>query len=142
MTSDMKTVRPSSSYQVVLPEAVSEKHDERVSSYWLSGQPVLLQVSSYLRDAGKQAEAKERLQDRMAKSSAAWTIWSKHLNSEPNVDQAIGEVTDADGLTWLHIYLVWPHLTVYATISGPGDLVKAANGWAYEAVQGLRLNVQ
>jgi hypothetical protein len=142
MTMRTKTIRPSSSYQVVLPEEVSQKSDDRVSSYWVAGEPVLLQLSSYIRDAGEQTEATQRLRERIAKSPATWNIWKSVLNRDPNVDQAIGEMTDEGGLTWVHIYLVWPHLTVYATISGPEDRVKDAKGWAYDAVQRLSLNLQ
>jgi hypothetical protein len=58
MTTEKKTIRPSSNYQVVLPEEISEKSDDRVSSYWLAGEPVLLQMSSYIRDSGDQVEGK------------------------------------------------------------------------------------
>jgi hypothetical protein len=142
MTTGKKTIRPSSSYQVFLPEEISEKNDDRVSSYWLAGEPVLLQMSSYIRDSGGQVGATERLQGRIAKSSATWSIWTRSLNEDASVDQAIGEMTDDGGLTWLHIYLVWPHLTVYATISGPEDRVKDTKGWAYDAVKRLSLNLQ
>jgi hypothetical protein len=142
MTMKTKTVRPSSSYQVVLPDEIFQKNDERVSSYWVAGEPVLLQLSSYIRDAGEQTGATQRLQERIAKSPATWNIWKSPLNIDPNVDQAIGETTDEGGLTWLHIYLVWPHLTVYATISGPEDRVKDANCWAYGAMQRLGLTIQ
>jgi hypothetical protein len=44
-----------------------------------SGEPVLLQISSYIRDVGEQTEAKQRLLDRVAKSSASWIIWGHRL---------------------------------------------------------------
>ena len=66
----LRTVRPSPSYTVSVPDAAREEHEGRVSSYWLHGEPVLLQLSSYLRLDGPQVAAHERLQDRVKRHPA------------------------------------------------------------------------
>jgi hypothetical protein len=120
---------------MLLPDEITEEADGRVSSYWIAGEPLLLQVSSYARQDGEQIGAMLRLQDRMAKSNGSWQIWPKRLHHDKRVDEAIGETKDGSGLTWVHVYLVWPHISVYATISGPDELVRVENNWAYEAVK-------
>ena len=135
-------VRPSGSYQIILPEGISKQVDERVSSYWLANHPELLQISSYIRTTERQVEAVERLHDRIAKSPASWCIWEQPLNKDISAQQAIGEMTDDHGLLWIHVYLVWPHLTVYATLSGPEATIKNEKNWAYNALATLSLNRQ
>jgi hypothetical protein len=62
-----KIVRPSNSYRLELPREICEQYDERVSSFWLDGGPVLLQLSSYIRNEGEQLRAEDRLKDRISK---------------------------------------------------------------------------
>jgi hypothetical protein len=64
------------------------------------------------------------------------------LHGDTGIDEAVGEMRDESGLMWLYIYLVWPHLAVYATISGPDELIRDENNWAFEAVKGISLNLQ
>lgn len=138
----MKTVLPSSSYFLLLPNEIAQSADGRVSSFWIEGEPLLLQLSSYLRDGQEQVGAMQRLKDRIAKSSARWTIWDENIHPSQHVEQAVGETSDKDGVTWVHAYLVWPHLTVHATISGPRESVRADDSWASEALRSLGLNLQ
>ena len=37
-----RTISPTGSYTMIVPESVSEDKDERVASYWIAGQEVLL----------------------------------------------------------------------------------------------------
>src|SRR5215469_2232377 len=113
----MKKLRPSPSYEILLPESVVHETDERVSSFWMNGEPVVLQLSSYRMQHGRPMAAPLRLQERIAKSSGQWKVWESSLLSIDGTEQAIGETVDANGLTWIHVYIVWPHLTIYATIS-------------------------
>jgi hypothetical protein len=138
----VKTVNPSSSYQLVLPEDVCEQSDERVSSFWLSGKPLLLQLSSYIREKGRQVGAPARLRERMTKHAQRWSIWEARIHPDPRVDQATAEFTDENDVVWVHSYLVWPHLAIYATISGPGDLVTDQNNWAIQGLKSVRLKTQ
>ena len=135
----LRTVKPSSSYELALPEDICEQSDGKVSSFWLDGQPLLLQVSSYIREKGTQTSAKERLRDRIAKHTETWRTWKSKIYPDPAVDQSTAEFTDANGVLWVHIYLVWPHLTIYATISGPEDLVKDQDNWAFEGLKSVTL---
>jgi hypothetical protein len=134
----LKIVR-SSSYQLELPEQICEQIDEQVSSFWLEGNPLLLQVSSYLRNKGKQVSAQERLTDRIKKHKYKWTKWKTKIYAGTDVDQATAQFIDEDGLLWLHSYLVWSHLAIYSTISGPQELVTNSKNWAVESLKSIKL---
>ena len=97
----VKTVRPSPSFTLAVPEEAREDDDQRVSSFWIDGQPLLLQLSSYLRYEGVQVDAR----------------------------------------TWIHTYLVWPHLTIHTTVSGPKSIVSSPDNWARHAVASIALAV-
>lgn len=135
----LKTVCPSSSYHVKLPADIRDDADGRVSSFWVQGKPLLLQLSSYLRESGPQTGASHRLNERMLKHPARWKIWDKKINLDPSVDEATAEFTDDSGTVWVHSYFVWSHLTVYATISGPLEVVGNPDNWAILALQELTL---
>ncbi|HEV2462454.1 MAG TPA: hypothetical protein VGT04_01505 [Acidobacteriaceae bacterium] len=138
----MKTIKPTPSYQIVLPDGVQEQVDGTVSSFWINGDPILLQTSSYVREGGEHLSASQRLKDRMLKQNAHWQVWNEQLCLTAGVDQAIGEFTGDDGVVWIHSYFVWPHLTVYATVSGPGDTVRNRKNWALQSLRGVALNIQ
>ena len=138
-TKTAKIVKPSNSYQLELPNQICEQIDGRVSSFWLDGAPLLLQLSSYLRDQGTQMTARDRLNDRVKKHDVQWRKWKKKIHPDPSVDQATAEFTDDKGLLWVHSYLVWSHLTVYSTISGPKDLVRDPDNWPVQSLKSLRL---
>jgi ABC-type arginine transport system ATPase subunit len=135
----MKIVKPSSSYELVLPEGIIEQPDGRVTSFWVDGEQVLLQVSSYIREEGRQVTALDRLNDRIKKDSGVWNIWAEKIHLDGSIDQATAEMVDDSGLLWLHSYLVWPHLTVYSTISGPKEAVRHPDNWARCALKSVRL---
>lgn len=135
----MKWVQPSPSFEVLLPDGVAHQADERVSSYWVDGEPVLLQLSSYLKLDGRPIPAKQRLEERIARSTGQWKMWeSSHLVIH-GTEQAIAETVDPKGMLWVHAYFVWPHLTVYATVSGPEDEVRSAQNWAIMALGTMKL---
>jgi len=136
---NVKAVKPSSSYQVALPEDVCEQSEERVSSFWLDGKPLLLQLSSYVREKGRQVGARTRLKERIAKHSQRWSTWEAKIYPDSAVDQATAEFTDENGVLWVHSYLVWPHLTIYATISGPEELVRDRDNWAIQGLKSVKL---
>jgi hypothetical protein len=134
-----KAVKPSSSYELALPESVCEQSDGSVFSFWFDGQPLLLQVSSYIRETGVQTAASDRLRARMAKHAESWRAWESKIYPDPTVDQATAEFTDAKGVLWVHTYLVWPHLTIYVIISGPKAQVTDQNNWAIRGLKSVRL---
>lgn len=135
----VKVVKPSSTYQVALPEDVSEQSEERVSSFWIDGTPLLLQLSSYVRERGRQVKARTRLKERIAKYPQRWNTWEAKIYPDSAVDQATAEFTDENGVLWVHSYLVWPHLTIYGTISGPEELVRDRENWAIQGLRSIRL---
>jgi hypothetical protein len=113
--------------------------DERVTSFWVDGGPLLLQLSSYIRSQGEQLTARDRLKDRIAKHDQQWQRWEAKIYPNLTVDQATAEYIDNDGLLWVHSYLVWPHLAIYSIISGPEDLVRRGDNWAIQSLKSIRL---
>jgi hypothetical protein len=135
----VKTVKLSNSYHLLLPESVCEQSDERVSSFWLDGKPLLLQLSSYVREKGRQLGARTRLEDRIAKQTQKWNYRNAKIHPGSAVDQATAEFTDENGILWVHSYFVWPHLTIYATISGLEELVRDEDNWAIQGLKSIKL---
>jgi hypothetical protein len=135
----LNVVKPSNSYQVTLPENVCEQFEERLSSFWLEGKPLLLQLSSYVREKGRQLGAQTRLEERIEKHSQRWSTWEAEIYPDSAVDQATAEFTDENGVLWVHSYLVWPHLTIYVTISGPEELVRGQDNWAIQGLKSIKL---
>lgn len=138
----LKTAKPSTSYYLTLPQDIRGNHDDRTSSYWLNGEGLLLQLSSYIRNQGTQPTARDRLNARISKEPRSWRSWHTKIHGDVNLDQAAAEYTDDQGVVWVHVYLVWPHLTVYATISGPEELVCDQNSWAFQGLRSIRLTTQ
>ena len=136
-----KTLRPSPSFRITVPAEVIEDYDTEVLSLWLSGKPLVVQLSSYGRLAGNQVSAHERLSGRIAKHPHAWTLWTEHLHPNEGIDQATAEYVDPNGVLWIHSYLVWPHVTVYVLISGPAALLRSQPNWAMEAAKSIDLSV-
>lgn len=129
-------VRPSPSYQLKLPDDVAEDIDGRVSSFWLDGNPFLLQLSSYTRTEGLQVPAAQRLTERLTNAGVVWKRLEMKLCRD--ADQAFGEQPDGEHV-WLHCYFVWPHLTIYATVIGPAAQMHASDSWAHNGLRTLRL---
>jgi hypothetical protein len=134
-----KIIKPTSSYQLVVPEMICERLEEKIASFWMDDEPLLLQLSSYIRQEGLQITAKCRLEDRIEKDVQSWRLRKIGIFSDSSIDQAAAEYIDNDGLMWIHAYLVWPHLTIYATVSGPKKIVKDDENWAIQALKSIRL---
>jgi hypothetical protein len=135
----VRTVHPSSSYHLQLPIEVEEQHDSSASSFWIRDEPLLLQLSSYIRETGDQVSAEDHLASRMQKHEGMWRSVPAKQCPSLRCDQASAELTDEDGLMWFHTYLVWPHLSVYATVSGPEALVRDASNWALRALDHIEM---
>ena len=138
----LKIVRPSPSFTIAVPAGVREEQEDRVTSFWVARQPLLLQVSSYVRFDGEQVDASTRLRERIEQHpEVAWTPSPERMHPDASIDEATAEHVDEQQVLWVHTYLVWPHLTVYATVSGPDDLVRQAGNWARQAVASVALAV-
>ena len=138
----MKRIRPSPSFEILLPEDIVHQTDQCVSSFWLHGEPILLQISSYLRLDESQVPASQRLRERLAKSQGQWKVWDHSPLAIDGTEQATAETVDSEGTLWIHAYIVWPHLTVYATVSGPADQLRNRQDWAIAALGTMKLNIQ
>ena len=137
----LKRILPSPSYSITLPKTVCQERDDRITSFWLDGHQGLLQLSSYLRADGNQLSAQQRLRERTDKNPAGWQFYSTPVHPDPTIDQATAEILGDDGVLWVHMYLVWSHLTVYALVSGPPTELRAPNNWAMSAVKSIELAV-
>jgi len=135
----MKGLVLTSSFRITLPDDIREEIDGAVSSFWLDNNPLLLQVSSNVRQSGPQVGALARLKDRMAAHpKRCWQVWNQPAHSRKGVDQATAEHTASDGALWVHTYLVWPHVAVYVTLCGPATLVRNKENWALCAIRSIR----
>ncbi len=132
----MLSVSPTNSYQIRLPEDILQKHEDGVSSFWRPSSHSALQLSSYTRDAGAQVTAEQRLRERMELTGSDWAPL-REFHSTTSPDFAAATLTNEDGWVWTHVYLVWPDLAVYATISKPPYEDRDAASWAIEAVENI-----
>jgi hypothetical protein len=131
----VQTIHPTSSYQIELPDGFLTDEDRRVSSFWLPDDPLVLQLSSYLRLEGEQVDALTRLNERMEGSSGPWQLIERRLNESPGLDEAAGEQADGEGNRWIHAFLVWPHFFIYVTLIGPEHLDWRSGNWGFEAIR-------
>ena len=134
----MKTLQPSPSYEITLPDDVVEDYDGRVSSYWRAGNTLLLQLSSTQRIQGEQVSAADRLRDLHTRLLADWSPFNLAPESFSG-DLAGSQMTDSKGQRWIDTYLVTSDLAIYATISGAPENFKDQSNWAMDAVRTIRI---
>jgi hypothetical protein len=70
----MKSVTPTGSHAIDLPDDVVEDIDGAVASYWIRGKDMALQRSSHFRFSGPQVSAAIRLQNRLHRDNVR-DIW-------------------------------------------------------------------
>jgi hypothetical protein len=61
----------------------------------------------------------------------------QEFESKASPDFAAAYLKKEDGWLWIHVYLVWPDLAIYATISKPPYEDGDAARWAIDAVQNI-----
>jgi len=130
----MKRANPFPSLSLLLPDDIVEDSDTKVASYWKPGDICLLQISSVLRVEGQQVSATQRLSDRM-RAGGEWRTVSLPCTIE-GCDIAAASAKDGEGASWVHVYLVWDWLAVYATVSYKGD--PSMCDWAWSALFSIR----
>jgi len=135
-----RRIFPSPSYSIVIPNVAVEQQDDRVTSVWIDEARLLLQLSSYVRTSGEQVSAVSRLRERMKTEPAGWQP-RDGMHPDKSIDQAWAERLDESGTLWFYAYLLWPHLTIYALISGPSLQMRSEANWATEAVKSIELAV-
>jgi hypothetical protein len=130
--------RPSSvPYAIDLPANIEQEIDDKCASYWLPGCDVALQVSSYLRTEGNQISARRRMAARLSRGAPCRT--QSVALGIGHCDCVAVSLLDQEGSEWIHVYLVWPDLAIYATVSGaPFDVAGRAGQWALEALRSIR----
>jgi len=125
-------MQPFPSFSMQLPDDIQEDHDSAdVASYWMPGDGCLLQISCFRRDTGPQVFASERISERM-KKGGSWKPFDLPSRID-GCDASATRTVDDSGISWVHVYLVWPWLSVHVTVSRQGDLSTCA--WAWEAVR-------
>src|SRR5258708_4210773 len=109
-------LQPTENYELLLPDDSKHKVELDIASIWRLGSSLALQLSSHLRFAGEQVHADERLAARIRTDSSRWhRIELSAMLPEARVAAAIREEEE---LEWLHVYITWPDLMIYATVSG------------------------
>jgi hypothetical protein len=136
-----RLVAGSASYVISVPDQVHERREEGVSSFWVDRDDLLLQLSSYIRTQGDQLTASARLNDRIRKDPHGWTAFDGRLHPDLSIDQATAQFVDDNGLFWIYTYLVWPHLTILATVSGSSAEITRLDNWAMRAVTSIKLSI-
>jgi hypothetical protein len=128
----VKTVSPTGSYAISLPDGIEEEYEGRVSSFWLD-KSLLLQISSNKRVHGSQVSSHQRLTDRFTETCNASSV-GMVLSGCPDVAASLAK--EDDGLYWLYCYASWPDLMLFITIAGPLES-EVLNGWAVRAVESI-----
>jgi hypothetical protein len=114
----MKVVSPFPTFCILLPEDLSENHDHDIISYWKSEDTCLLQLSSVGTSSIQQSASQRLFEQTMI--SGRWK--SFELRQSPCGCESAAATMNADGVSYLQVYLVWPTCTVHATVSRQGQL--------------------
>jgi len=130
----MKRTNPFPSLSLLLPDDIVEDSDTKVASYWKRDDTCLLQISSHLRVEGPQVSAIQRLSERM-RAGGEWKTVSLGSTIE-GCDIAAASTKDTEGASWVHVYLVWDWLAVYATVSHKDNALMC--DWAWSALFSIR----
>jgi hypothetical protein len=139
----MQLVRPTPSFQILLPDDICSDDDPRVMSYWVDGDPVVLLISSYLRTiSAEQLSAVECLQDHKQSHPENWTPIDSKLCLHSLVDEAAASIRDKQGTHWMHAFLVWPHMRLYVTVLGPRPIEEERGSWAFAAIRSIAPTIQ
>ena len=130
-------IRPTKTYALLVPENFEEDVEGDVASYWMAGDPLLLQLSSRARVDGAEIGAAQRLNERMQHPGHSQFVpASIAIDGCPDVAAAMAR--DGDGARWLFVYAVWPSLTVFATLVHPDHDILTPS-WGLDAISSLRL---
>jgi hypothetical protein len=133
----MRSVSPTGSYFIDLPETVAEDEDGGVFSFWVQGRPLLLQLSSYSRYEGVQVGAAERL-DALLKREPLSDVSTSFLMAVDCPDYASVKGVDNERVFWVYAYAVWDDLALMITVSGDERDIEDAENWAFTAVKSIR----
>jgi hypothetical protein len=136
--SNANTFAPTESYELDLPPEAQMDCEGRATSIWRAGSDLALQLSSTIRVEGVQVSAKQRLCERIEQEAGSWSKVDLQLLSASEAEVAAAQLTDQHGYDWLHVYVTWPDLSVYATISGPRGQGPFSTTWALSALQSVR----
>jgi hypothetical protein len=133
----MKSVSPTGSYILDIPQAAVEDIDGRVSSYWIDGEDRCLQLSSYARiGAAQPPPPSVRLSDRLQREGRRKSTQIRLTVA--GATTAAAEFTDEEGIQWLYVYVSWPDLTIFVTASGPEGQVFGHDSWLIRSIESIR----
>ncbi len=123
------------SYTIALPDGLKEDVDGKVTSYWLDDHGPFLQMSSYRLMSGMQIAAIERLEQHLSKKNIE--TWAAIRLKVKSPDFAGVMFTDEKGWHWLFAYLVWPDLTIFATVISCDEDRPILESWATDAIESI-----
>jgi hypothetical protein len=134
-----KIVNPTKSYNIMLPDDIKEDYNDIVMSFWREGGDLLLQLSSHKRESGDQVEAQDRLKAKIESVGGEWKPYELSIEGQGEEQRISGAYTkNENGIVWLHVYLTWPNLMIYATISGKHEVEVLNSNWALDAIQKIK----
>lgn len=131
-------VSPTPSYSIELPDDCAEDIDGSVISYWRPDATGAVQISSYRRTSGEQVTARQRLTARIARGGQPALSPIAIPLAHPDTAAAIG--TDEEDITWLHVYITWPSLTLLVTLSGRREEVLNDGSWLRRSLASVQLH--
>jgi len=103
MTQNTKVISPTGSYSLRLPEGIAEQYEDRVVSFWRTGEGILLQISSYHRVEGPQTPAGIRLDELLAREQLS--VITRNVAAHVDCpDWAAVLATDDEGIQWFYGY--------------------------------------
>ena len=119
-----------------LPDNVIEDVDATVTNYWKEGEDSALQLSSIYRSGSGQISASQRLAERLQRSKIESSREFQLETVAP--DQAAITYEHRNGYIWLYAYLVWPDLSIFATVFIPIGTGNIRDSWQYQSIKTIR----
>lgn len=129
-------VSPTPSYSIELPDDCAEDIDGSTMSYWRPDATGAVQISSYRRTSGEQVTAGQRSAARISRGGKPALSPIAIPLAHSDAAAAIG--TDDEDVTWLHVYITWPHLTLLVTLSGRREDILDEHSWSRRALASIQ----
>lgn len=130
---------PTASLSIEIPSTAEEYIEEGSASFWISGEYERIQFIFQRREPkaqGRHDGAKARLEAMVSLNQLFLRQVELHL---PYEDCASAVMLDREQITWLYIYITWPHLAVLVTVSGDERLVLDENHWTRRVLKSIRV---
>ena len=125
----------STNYTIDLPANTQQELDSEISSFWMAGDDLVLQLSSYHRVEGLQINGETRLSERLIKEGRVSS--DKIVLKVHSPDFAGAIFQDEQQWKRLYAYLVWPDLCVFASAISTDRSNDLLGSWAAAAISSI-----